>query len=313
MPLFIPKRKLFVPFAPPLIRPRRWLPDARRQIIPATAAVTRDATGTLFNQTDNTAGAHAIPSYVGLTVVSNTNGAILYFAHIADTTASPATGAALATVTGYALIGAISSVTANSSWVRTEIWGKVGNSTGAQTIACNSNASWSVNTQIGGWAVSWVGVNQSGGASSFANVRTVQGNTSNPSSGAITKNASGDATISALSDSVDVIAGPNKTQLYLDNGNSPSSTAQFETGGASTQTHTWTYTVSSAQWALVALDLAAVAAAAGGVPANPYISQPQLASILAQRRKSFVGWTVNPDHRFRPRRSGLLSNLKKAA
>src|SRR5882672_3941980 len=118
-------------------------------------AVARDATGTITNQTDNTAGAHTLsPNYTGLTVVSNTNGAILFFAHICDTTASPATGAALASVTGYTLIGAISSATASSSWVRTEIWGKVANSTGAQTIVVASNASWSVNTQIQTWAVS---------------------------------------------------------------------------------------------------------------------------------------------------------------
>jgi len=66
-------------------------------------------------------------------------------------------------------------------------------------------------------AVSWTGVNQTGGATSFAHLVTAQGTTNNPSSGAITKNASADATVSALSDSVDVIAGPNKTQLYLNN------------------------------------------------------------------------------------------------
>lgn len=47
----------------------------------------------------------------------------------------------------------------------------------------------------------------------------------------------------------------------------------------------------------------------GFQPSNPYINQPQLASILAQKRKS-VGWTPHYDHRFRPQRGLLVPNRK---
>jgi hypothetical protein len=44
MGLIFPRRRLFIPAAPFVVRPRRGLPDARRRIIPATMAVAVDAT-----------------------------------------------------------------------------------------------------------------------------------------------------------------------------------------------------------------------------------------------------------------------------
>src|SRR5258708_164618 len=75
MGLVLPKRKFFVPAAPPLIRPRRWLPDVRRRIVPAKSAVVFDATGT--NQKATVLGTTGI-SYTGLTISAGlTNGALV--------------------------------------------------------------------------------------------------------------------------------------------------------------------------------------------------------------------------------------------
>lgn len=60
----------------------------------------------------------------------------------------------------------------------------------------------------------------------------------------------------------------------------------------------------------------AEAGAAANPPYNPYQNAPQLASILAQKRKSFTGWTINPDRRWRRHKGLLVPNnelIKKAA
>jgi len=72
---------------------------------------------------------------------------------------------------------------------------------------------------------------------------------------------------------------------------------------------------STASFALAAANeymvgIAGFTAAATGTPYNPYIAQPQLASILAQKHKS-IGWTPNFDYRFRPHRKVSLVPVRK--
>ena len=165
MALILPKRKLFLPSAPYV--PRRWLPDVRRRIIPATMATLKDALGAEDNFVGVASTAH---NYTGLTVVSNTNGAIVVTIVI-DLNGN-ATANFIATITGYTKINSAQS---SGNEHRTELWAKVGNFTGLQTIVITPSSTWIATSACIASAISVTGADQAGGATTFNSAATYTG------------------------------------------------------------------------------------------------------------------------------------------
>jgi hypothetical protein len=221
-------------------------------------AVAKDAIGT---DSSIPLTANASGNYTALNVVSNTNGAILVLTTAADLT--NANNNALSSVTGYTKIG---TATSSDLTVRCELWGKVGNSTGAQTIVVTAASTWVGNTPVVVAAISVIGANQTGGVTTFANFAANTGTSNAPSTGAITTSTSD--LVAAVMAVQDTINSGSATSIYLDNATNPSCAAQYEQNGASPQTLTWS-DAGSVPWAVAAVDIVGAGGAATVVSSTP--------------------------------------------
>src|SRR5258708_233345 len=164
-------------------------------------AVVKDALGT---ELVNTPTAGVSFNYTGLTVVSNTNGAIvLTFAM--DTNGN--TNNSITSVTGYTQIAALT----GTGGYRTEIWGKVGNSTGSQTIAITPSSTWNTGNQCATSAISVIGADQTGGTTTFNNSATNQGSAVNSTISITTTSSDLAVAVVAINNNA---SGMTKTAIY---------------------------------------------------------------------------------------------------
>jgi hypothetical protein len=157
--------------------------------------------------------------------------------------------------------------------VRSELWGLVAPTSGAKNLA----ASWTTARDVCVNGVAWTGVDQTGGVTSFAHGTSGTGNSTAPSTGAVTS-AVGNAVMAAHCTQGAPIS-VNNTQTFLDTTPATMSGAGNRAAGAATVTMTATLS-GSALWASVGADI--VAAGAGGAAQVPYQPWYQQAPVMAQ-------------------------------
>jgi hypothetical protein len=144
---------------------------------------------------------------------------------------------------------------------RAELWGLIAPTSGNKTL----NAAWTGASDICVQAVSWSGVDQAGGTTSFAHSTSATG-TANASPGthnslAITS-AVNNATMDAVCGDAATYNSVNQTSTYIDNAPATISGAASRAAGAATVTHTWQASGTSNHWVSVGVDIVAAAAAA---------------------------------------------------
>lgn len=127
-------------------------------------------------------------------------------------------------------------------------------------------------------AISFTGVDQTGGATSFAHGAGNSGNITTPATVTITS-ATGNATVAIhAEDGGSTITATSATQDFIDATPTTLNAAMNHTAGAAS--NTMTATVSPANtWASAGFDVVAAAGAAAQIPYNPW---PQLGPISAQ-------------------------------
>lgn len=143
---------------------------------------------------------------------------------------------------------------------RAELWGLVNPTPGASKIlrlhAANST------TKVLD-AVVWNGVDQTGGATSFAHGTSATGNSAAPS--VTITSAAGNKTMDVSTTASGNFSAPSQTQVYIDNTAADISAAgSRETGSSTPVTHSWTLNLGG-QWVSVGVDIVAFVAA-GGAP-----------------------------------------------
>jgi hypothetical protein len=144
---------------------------------------------------------------------------------------------------------------------RAELWGLIAPTSGNKTL----NAAWTGASDICVQAVSWSGVDQTGGATSFAHSTSATGSTTGgPSThNTITiTSAVNNATMDAAS-GIATFNSAGQTSTYIDNTPTNISGAASRAAGAATVTHTWNCTSTPADpWVSVGVDIVASGAAA---------------------------------------------------
>lgn len=143
---------------------------------------------------------------------------------------------------------------------RVELWGLIAPTSGNKTL----HAAWTGSSDICVQAVSWSGVDQTGGATSFAHSTSATGTTSGgPSThNTITiTSAVGNATMDAACGTA-TINSVNQTSTYIDNTPANISGAASRAAGAATVTHSCNSTGASDAWVSVGVDIVAGGAAA---------------------------------------------------
>jgi hypothetical protein len=216
-------------------------------------AVAIDVTGTPTLST-----ASVSPhTYTGLTTgVSLSNGAVLFFV-FADT---HVTGGA-ATWDGVACTLVASGQT-TTTFGRIEIWAlsPIGAHTGAKTFSYSWSSGGSVQTEIIG--LSFTGVDQTGGVTSFPNGTSATG--SSVGTSITVTSAVGDIALAGHVIDVSTFNSVNNTQVLLDNTPNNIGTAANRAAGAATVTLTGTQ-AATGTWASVGVDVKAGGGAAAVV------------------------------------------------
>ena len=144
-----------------------------------------------------------------------------------------------------------------STTLTAQLWGLVAPTSGAKTL----KASWTNSAAAAMGAVSWTGVNQTGGATSFPKSTNANGSTS-PATVAVTS-----VTNNAVMDAVAVAAGGtitagNQTQVFKSALTALNAAGQRAAGAASV-TMSWTLST-GLSWAIVGTNIAAAASSGGG-------------------------------------------------
>lgn len=148
---------------------------------------------------------------------------------------------------------------------RADIWARAAPTSGALQL----KAAWTGASDVVMNGVSWTGVDQTGGATSFPNATSAVGAAA-PSSLTITS-AVGDATMSAHTASTGSFSTPNQTQTFIDNTPATISTAGERAAGAATVTHTFT---GASPWVVAGCSIKASAAGTLGLEWMQPLSQP---------------------------------------
>lgn len=147
-------------------------------------------------------------------------------------------------------------VTASSAGVSgvAQLWGLVNPISGAKSL----RAAWTGSADVCINGVSWTGVDQAGGATSFPHSTSATGNSTAPS--VVVTSAVGNAAMATLAHNQVITSTSTQTQTFLDNAPAGISAAGSRGTGAATVTHTW-LTV-SAQWVVAGCDILADAGGA---------------------------------------------------
>jgi hypothetical protein len=225
-------------------------------------AVAIDVTGTeVFH-----ASAVSPRTYTGLTTGGSLSNGAVTFVVCYDThvTGSAATWDSVACTL-------LASTNSTGTFGRAEIWGlsPIGAHTGNKTFSVSWTGGTSAITMVMG--LSWTGVNQTGGTTSFPNGNSATGTsgtsgTFNPTVN-VTMNT-GDAGIAAFTTDQNTFSSTNNTQLFTDFGTNINGAACRGTGSGSVA-YTGTSTASLANnWTAVGVDILA-AAGGGGLVLNP--------------------------------------------
>lgn len=174
------------------------------------------------------------------------------------------TNQAMAAITGANVTNALP-----ESSDRIVMFGLVAPTSGTHTL----RAAWTTTSNVYIDAISFTGVDQTGGATTFAHGTSATGSGVTPS--ITVTSAAGNYTV-AVHESYFGTSAVNQTQLYQD-GTDYGGAANYAAGAA---TVTLTATQSGSQpWASIGVDVVAAAVVAGQVPYNPW---PQMAPLLAQ-------------------------------
>lgn len=209
-------------------------------------AVAKDAIGTVLVSNENASTSF---NYTGLTVVSNTNGAILLIIVCANKTSDT-----IGSVTGYTFINAAN--TSDGTW-RVELWGKVGNSTGAQTIAITPSSGWTNGDAVIITALSVTGANQTGGSTTFANATTNTGTSANGTISITTTASDLAAAMIAINNEAN---GVTHTTLFIDTTTTPTVVSGYDQNDAtSPAVIATTGGATSVVWAAAGVNIKAVA------------------------------------------------------
>jgi hypothetical protein len=213
-------------------------------------AVVLDAAGT--EQKTSTGGVLLL-NYTGLTVGSAlTNSALVAMLSFDTKTVS-----ALTVKWGSQTMSAIPSATATASGTFGFIifYGLIAPTSGLQTLAIT----WTGGAQCVCEAVSWTGVNQTGGATSFPHGNSAIATSTAP---AVTiTSTTGNAVMAAFVDQTQAFTSTNNTNLYLETTTANINAAGLRAAGAASVSCT-SNTITSESWAAAGTDIAAAASIA---------------------------------------------------
>jgi hypothetical protein len=241
--LILPRRKLLLPQRP-CFNPWVWIPKR----VQPTCAVALDATGTLAF-----ASASLGPlDDTSLTVGAGTNRALVVCAIY---------GSAITVIFHWDFGGTNQLMTSikkssNGGGLNVELFGLIAPTSGNKTL----RATWVNSTDFKFCAISWTGVDQTGGSTSFPNSVATSGTSATPSSGAVTS-ATGNACVAVVANAGNnAQAGANQTEYFNDTQGSFNVAGQRAAGAASV-TLSWSNGGSDV-WAEAATDILASGGAA---------------------------------------------------
>lgn len=214
-------------------------------------AVVRDANASAAVEYSSTPAAFA-----NLTVGVGTDRALVLQIVLGDSATLDVTSAVWDAVGANQALTPINAAFNATSNRGAELWGLVNPVSGNKTLT----VAWTGGGRIIVNATSYIGVNQTGGTTTFPNSVSATGSGSSASTGSITS-ATGNVTIGVFG-APTVSHGTNQTELFFLSG------AGSVDGGASeatsgTATHTWT--IDSSQWAVVGTDIQAAGAGGPGL------------------------------------------------
>lgn len=225
-------------------------------------AVALDATGTLLSTT--TAGTSI--SYTGITVGSGSNrGLVAVVCFDVSTITSPtATWDNGGTNQSMTLLKL--QATASGGFGAVAIFGLANPIAGNKTL----RVAWTTSSGTSAIAVSFTGVDQTGGVTSFPNAAGAQGSTA--SSSVTITSATGNAVVAGHSNN-NTVNSVNNTSLFIDHAQTHTDNAANRASGAASVAMTATL-ASSGTWAAAGTDVKAAAAAAA------FVGQPRLKTYL---------------------------------
>lgn len=161
---------------------------------------------------------------------------------------------------------------------RVDLWGLIAPTSGNKIL----RVSWTTASDVVVDAVSWTGVDQTGGATSFPNSSSATGNLTNASLAIV--NAAGNAAMDCVASAGAISApGASQTQVFLDN--SPAVTGAA--GSYSTSANpTFTWTIGANQWAQVGTSIKAAPPAALSTTTNSLVAGfPGVSPYLSNREE----------------------------
>lgn len=148
-------------------------------------------------------------------------------------------------------------VAANGTGVvgRVELWGLVAPVSGAKSL----RAAWTGSSDVYINGVSWTGVDQTGGTTTFPHSTSATGSSNTPS--VTITSAVGNATMDVTCEDVGTLGSPTKTQTFLDTVATNINGSGSRAAGAASNVHAWTATVTP-NWVSAGTDI--LADAGGG-------------------------------------------------
>lgn len=227
-------------------------------LTPAFTQVVFDAQST----TDNRVGAVATSSDTNLTVGSGANRALIVQIAWGAATPPNITGVHWDSAGSNQALTLITGTDATSGQMRVALYGYA--SAGSPLTSGNKTlkVDWASNVTDGYVsAVAYTGVDQTGGATSFAHGATGSG-TNNAVTKAITS-ATGNAVVGVLDTNLANITATSGTNVYIDNGGGASSAAAMRDTGAATVTLTGS---PNNTWVMAGTDVVAASGAAAATP-----------------------------------------------
>lgn len=174
-------------------------------------------------------------------------------------------------VVSYDLVGANQLMTlivarnTSSGTGRAELWGLINPVAGNKSVKYTGVGTSDVDINC----VSWQGVDQTGGATSFPNSTSAIGTSAAPS--VTITSAVGNATMDSTVNDTSTLSAPTKTQTFIDNTPASISGGGSRAAGASPNVvHAWTLAIGTSNWASVGTDL--LAAGGGGCTLSPTLT-----------------------------------------
>lgn len=233
-------------------------------------AVALDATGTLLSTT--TAGSSI--NYTGITVGSGSNRGLVLVIGFDDNRITAPTAVWDSGGTNQSMTLLKLQAAASGTAGAVAVFGLANPIAGNKTL----NVAWStVVSQTSANAVSFTGVDQTGGVTSYPHAAGATGSTTTPTI-AITS-ATGNMVVAGHSSAAaGTFTSTNNTNIFIDNALTNTSNAANRAAGAASVSMTATDTASG-QWASAGTDILASGGAAAFIPYNPW---PQAAPVLAQ-------------------------------